>query len=400
MADVTVCFMPISTSTTRPSKEFEDLGFMKIATITFQAAHNFGSVLQAYALQTFVEQLYPDCTYQILNYRSKVQKDVYAVTTGGGSAKAILKNVLKMPYKKDLQLKYNKFENFITQELNLTEAEINDEQKIPDEWKKYDVYISGSDQVWNVRALDFSNVNYLSFVTGVRKVSYAASFGPLKIDWDRYDADRYRKLLEEFNYISVREEGSAENVRFLTGRDCEVHVDPTLLLSADAWRKIQSDADYHNGDYILLYCLEPTRQQMDMAKLISKKLNLPIVHLKPANKNDIINSFVKKYDSGPKDFLAYIDHCALVLTSSFHGTAFSLIYSKPFYVFNGMEDKRISSILKATEQTARSIESLEDIENVKMINSVNLKWDKVEAFLSFQRKSSESYLRRAICDKE
>ena len=80
------------------------------------------------------------------------------------------------------------------------------------------------------------------------------------------------------------------------------------------------------------------------------------------------NSFVKRYDSGPTDFLAYIDHAALVLSSSFHGTAFSLIYHKPFYVFNGMRDNRIAYILTKTDMVDHSLESLTDVERVTLKN--------------------------------
>ena len=132
---------------------------------------------------------------------------------------------------------------------------------------------------------------------------------------------------------------------------------------------------------------------MEMADAISKKLNLPIVILRYNNKNDMFNHYVKKYDSGPKDFLAYIDHAALVLSSSFHGTAFSLIYHKPFYVFNGMKDNRISSILLKTGMTERSLECFEEIERV----TLDKPDDKViEALLNEERNASRMYLRRAL----
>ena len=130
-----------------------------------------------------------------------------------------------------------------------------------------------------------------------------------------------------------------------------------------------------------------------MADAISKKLNLPILILRYNNKNDMFNHFVKKYDAGPRDFLAYIDHAALVLSSSFHGTAFSLIYHKPFYSFHGMEDNRIRAILEKTKMEERSLASMEDIARVTL-DGPNA--DAIEALLEEERSLSKAYLRQAL----
>jgi hypothetical protein len=148
-----------------------------------------------------------------------------------------------------------------------------------------------------------------------------------------------------------------------------------------------------NGKYILLYCLEPSKEQLIMAAAISKKLKLPIVILRYNNKNDMFNTFVKKYDAGPEDFLAYIDHAALVLSSSFHGTAFSLIYHKPFYVFNGMNDNRISSMLRKTNMVDRSLNCIEDLKRVSLEKPNE---NEIEILLAQERASSREYLWRAL----
>ena len=111
------------------------------------------------------------------------------------------------------------------------------------------------------------------------------------------------------------------------------------------------------------------------------------------NKNDMFNRYIKKYDSGPRDFLAYIDHAALVLSSSFHGTVFSLIYHKPFYVFNGMNDNRISTLLTKTNMVERSISTLKDIERISLISPDETI---IEYVLESERNKSKEYLRRAL----
>lgn len=165
------------------------------------------------------------------------------------------------------------------------------------------------------------------------------------------------------------------------------------MLSADEWRKVQSNANYKNGKYILLYCLEPSKKQLKIAKAISKKTGLPIVILRYNNKNDMFNTFVKRYDAGPQDFLSYIDNAALVLTSSFHGTAFSLIYGKPFYVLDNANDNRISSILKITDMMDRNIV---DISGINKVNLSAPDTKKINSALEAEKRRSYEYLKGAL----
>lgn len=201
------------------------------------------------------------------------------------------------------------------------------------------------------------------------------------------------EYLKKYDYISVRENGSAENIKKLINKRCEINVDPTLLLKKEQWKALQSNVNYNGGKYILLYCLEPSKEQLKMANNISKKLNLPILILKYNNKNDMFNDYIKKYDSGPEDFLSYLDNAALVLSSSFHGTVFSIIYHKPFYVFGGMKDNRISTLLTKMEMVERSLDKPEDIERVNLLIP---NYEKIEKVLNYEREKSKEYLKQAL----
>lgn len=368
----------------------------KIGTVTFHGAQNFGSVLQTYALQEFVTGLYKEagqtCNYNVINYRTEFQKSFYSIYKSVKNPKNIVKNAVAFRYNAALKIKNQKFEEFLNNYINLTD-EISESEDLERFGSDFDYYISGSDQIWNVRAADFESAYYLDFVKNGKKISYAASFGPLKIDWKLYGKEKYSLLLSEYSAVSVREKGSRDSVKELIDRDCEINVDPTFLLSKQQWKAIQSDANYNGGQYILLYCLEPSKDQLSMAKAISKKLNLPILITRYNNKNDIINGFVKRYDCGPLDFLSYIDNAALVLSSSFHGTAFSMIYNKPFYVFNGMEDSRISSILKTAGIEDRSIESVRDIDKV---SPDTVDFSIVNEIINDERNKAGYYLKKAL----
>ncbi len=367
----------------------------KIATITFHHAHNFGSALQAYALQQFVLSLYKenDVEYKIIDYYTELQEELYSVYKHDLSIKSIIKNLVAFLYSKQLKDKHQKFEDFLKNRCMLTRR-YKDKQELREDIPIADIYISGSDQLWNVRAEDFDSVYYYDFLAdSCKRISYAASLGPLQIDWEKYDYKKYKDLISKYKSISVREKGSYNNLEKITDIKCNINVDPTLLISKEEWQKIESKEIYNDGKYILLYCLEPSKEQLKIADEISKKLQLPIVILRYNNKNDMFNHFVKKYAAGPEDFLAYIDHAALVLSSSFHGTAFSLIYHKPFYVLNGINDNRISEILNKTNMTERSLESIEDIKNVNL-NKPDEKM--IDLFLENERVRSELYLREAI----
>lgn len=367
---------------------------IKIGTVTFHKAENYGSALQTYALQEFTKALVTDglVDYTVINLRPKSQGDLYSLYQKGLSFSKLIKNAVAYFYRKDLSNRKDKFDDFLNSEICLT-PKFDDIASAEQYLSSYDYLISGSDQIWNVRTKDFADFYYLNFNNKAKRISYAASFGPLKIDWQKYDAAKYTTLLRKYKHISVREEGSAVNVKGLTEMDCEIHVDPTLLLNVEEWRKVQSDANYQGGKYILLYCLEPSKQQLKLAKAISKHLNLPILTLRYNNKNDIFNNFVKRYDAGPRDFLAYIDHAALVITSSFHGTAFSIIYRKPFYVLNGMSDNRISNILSQTGLEHHAIDESFNPEEAKIlipdIESIN-------QYLATERERSRNYLKKAL----
>ena len=365
----------------------------KIATITFHGAHNFGSSLQSYALQTFTQNLFKEngkeCVYSVINYRTRFQKELYSYLIKPKGIKDLVKYFMRLPYLKQYKRKWSKFEEFINHTLN-TGAEVNSTERLMEFYGDNDVYISGSDQIWNVRSRDFDEVYYLTFLSGKKKISYSASFGPLEINWDKYDKEKVSCALNDYSAISVREEGSLKNVKLLTDKNADIHVDPTLLLTKDEWIDFGSKRNYKNGEYILMYCLEPSKEQLKMAKRISKYLKLPIVVTRYNNKNDYFNSFKKLYDTGPKDFISLINNAKFVITSSFHGTAFSIILQKPFFALDGATDRRISNILDLTDLSDRAVDAnnLED----KLLKAYDLSFDNSVKAIEKEITKAKEYL--------
>lgn len=371
---------------------------IKVATITFHHSHNFGSVLQAYALQESIKKIGSESgnkiDYKIIDLHTPVQKNIYSVLKKNNSVKNIIKNFQALPYITALKKKYKNFEDFLYTNCNLTRRYVSsDDLKV--DIPQSDIYISGSDQLWNVRTTDFDSSYYFDFLPDdARRISYAASMGPLMIDWTKYSKEKYAELLKKYVAISVREENTQKMISEISGCNSKVHIDPTLLLTEDEWLKVSSGRNFNNGKYILFYSLEPTHEQLRTVKLISKTLNLPVVITKYCNKYDYFNSFVKLYDSGPADFISLIHNASFVITSSFHGTAFSVLFKKPFFVFNGMKDNRINTLLTKTNLENRSINSF-NYEHV-LNSAYNVDFSKSVSAIEIELKRSKEYLKNSL----
>ena len=362
------------------------------ATITFHASHNYGSSLQTYALQQTIQKL--GLKNDIINFRTDKQKDIYSVITKRKGVKYAFKNLTHFIYYKPLKQKHKKFENFIKEDL-VTTKEISDFAQLQTKCQGYDYYIAGSDQIWNPIPADFDWAYFLPFAEKGKKISYAASFGPFAKPNDDVINDKIKNMLSDFKNISVREKASQSYIYSLIGQNGEVVCDPTLLLDAKSWRDFSKDGIRLNKDYILFYTLFADRQMLKMAKILSKKLKLPIVVTNFTNQYDVINGFIKKYDCGPKDFLALIENAKFVLTSSFHGTVFSIIFQKPFFSIRGMKDERISTLLKNFGFEDRAVD-INDIESkvktayeIDFSNSQKKKNELKEIGIRFLKKSLE-----------
>lgn len=373
---------------------------MKIGTITFHASHNYGSVLQAYALQTYIEKLGVEenipIDYKIINLRIPIQRKIYAYRSQEEGIQGIGKRILNIPFQNVNKTKYERFEKFINERLKLTPKEYETEESLMKENFDFDYYVSGSDQLWNIGAVDFSWANYLSFTSSKNKISYAASFGPKKLNWTEEQKQKITNLLKDYSYLSVREEGSFQNVKTLIGKEPEILIDPTALLTKQQWEGIFSKEPIIKEDYLFFYTLDATSEKVNIVNQVAKKLGLKVVVSKSFKKYDFINGYTRKYDSGPEEFLNLIKYAKLVISSSFHGTVFSILFHKPFLAIDGAKDFRIATLLKKMELLDRSvINEVEDIEN-KCKNAYEIDFAKAEDILKKEREKSRVFLKKAL----
>ena len=218
------------------------------------------------------------------------------------------------------------FDKFTKKYLRLTKR-YNSFEELRANPPEADVYVAGSDQIWNTT---FNNgidpAFYLNFGKA-KKISYAASFATEKL---RKGTESFvKEMLDNFNAISVREE-SGINILKSTGHNGIVVVDPVFLLSQDQWKSV-SDNIGEGKDYILVYSFEKGGAMQKIAEQLSKQHHCPIYSVGPYKLKYASRNFV---NVGPSSFLSLIKNAKCIISNSFHATAFSIIFEKNFFVVN------------------------------------------------------------------
>ena len=366
---------------------------MEVAIITFHAAHNYGSMLQAYALQSFLKSI--DYNAKIINFCPLSQENLYSLFPKEVSWKTKLKASLRMILYPSTIKKHFNFKLFLKNYLDTTPK-----YKSVNELKKkcpvFDVYISGSDQIWNSEIDDFSDAYLLSFVEHQRRVSYAASFGPIGII-SATKQEMMREELNRYRTISVREEKSVALIQEMIHRTVPVMPDPTLLLTRHQWDAILPDNfAIPKQEYILLYALCDEPELDNITDFISKNLDLPVVITKYLSGSKFFTYFKykRKTTCGPREFLSLLKNSKFVLSASFHGTVFSIIYQKPFFVYKGVADARISTLLKNTNLLERAI-TAENMEG-RISKAYQIDFSQSESFIQTERKRAVQFLQKAL----
>ncbi|MDY4079533.1 MAG: polysaccharide pyruvyl transferase family protein [Clostridium sp.] len=371
-----------------------------IGVLTFHGAHNYGSVLQAYALQTVINKYLneefekKDYSYTIINFRKKEQKDLYRIIKKNKNIGNIIGNIYNLIHYSELKKKFDKFENFINNKLLISKKEYETIEEVKNDINKYNYLLVGSDQIWNIGAFDFDWIYYLPFENKVKKISYAASFGSSHKISDDKIKEKVSYYLNKFDHISVRESVSALAVKEIIKKDPEVLIDPTLMIEKDEWDKITSEKISGLGEYIFFYSLGPSKKDIELLNQISDKLNLPIVISNTATRNDKSLRAKRVLSAGPEDFLSLIKNAKMVCTTSFHGTVFSIIFETPFFCMNVEDDDRLVSLLNMLNLKERFINNSNVNEKCK--NAYNLRFEDAKKAIKFEQQRSKQYLYKAL----
>lgn len=368
---------------------------MKVGTITFHGAHNYGSMLQAYALQKAIASNGIDC--EIINFRTEAQKRMYRVITGRKRLGPMLKDLSHIPFYYALKNKYQLFELFLNEYLVTSVKEYATLKDLEQASLDYDIVVCGSDQIWKAGIEDFDYAYLLPF-TSAKKVSYAASFGPTS-EFPMSFAHNFKEKLSDFSSISVREEGTKKVITEISGRDdISVVCDPVFLLKCEQWLELIDSEPIVHGDYIFFYTLFADAEMIKMVKAVSRHYGIKVVTSNFTNQHDVFVGFERRYDCGPREFLNLIKNAKYVCTSSFHGSALSLILNKQLISIRGMKDNRISSILIKGGIQNCVITSVEDVQHLPKVLIPD--YDIVDNLIIDYAKSGWDFIKKNILNND
>ena len=333
-----------------------------IGIITFHSSHNYGSVLQAYAMVCTMRSL--GLQVSVIDYRHPKTIAMYDFSwwSKNRGLKANLANLWYRGFLRRAIKREQKFNSFINSYFPLTKRYL-DYKEIED---IYDYLVCGSDQIWNPKSsgknspayfLDFGDNNSTRF-------SYAASSGSQP--FAKGQEEKYCRYLQKFKNIGVREYGMVTYIKEALGLSSTVNPDPTALITMEDWQKIEEPVIDVPEKYILVYSISNMIETVKFAGKVGKEYNIPVLHINPS-RGSYYNmkkaGVISLNDISPGQFLWLFHHAQFVISNSFHGNMFSIIYQRPFawYVTNE-KDGRISTLHERLGLgKTRQVKELEDI---------------------------------------
>jgi hypothetical protein len=368
--------------------------------------HNYGSLLQTFALQTFLNNI--NLKNEIILYKEKNEFRQFLRLTKFSFLKMkiniiyrdIIVKFLYPELNRNLQIRSEIFEKFKSSKLQFTKV-INGRKHLILGAKDYNAFVLGSDQVWhpNNMGMDFFNLNFVP--STIPKIAYAPSFGVSEIP--NSQLKKTKNYLYKIDYISVRERSGQKIVKLMTGKEVPIVCDPTLLVDKSIWDELKGSKIIIENRYIFCYFLGNNPEHRSFANRLKKYTNLKIVSLQQLDefiKSDLNFGDEKPYDVGPAEFINLISNAEYVLTDSFHATIFSILYEKKFFTFNrfatkksGSTNSRISSILNQLNLNSRRIAGNEDAEEY---SKMEINYESILKEINESRSFSRQYLLNAL----
>lgn len=367
---------------------------MKIAIITFHRALNYGAVLQAFALQKKLEDMGHKAV--ILDHNNKKIASINSVLRIGDNKNIIhiIKELVNAPFR---LIRKRKFEDFVSGKLKIYPIE---EYTLSDINDNFDIFITGSDQVWNPYLTDHDDAYFLDFVNlPEKKVSYAASIGIKCFSDD--DRIKVGKMLQSFAKISVREQSAKDLLQNIVNIPIKVVVDPTLLVDRTVYADwIEKD---NKGKYIFVYSLNSEVNLMTSVFELAEKENLKILYI--CNELYDIKKHINKrihhvLNPSPERFISLLANAEYVATNSFHGTVFSIIFHKQFLCetdYGKSKNGRVIDLLRECGLSERIVGDY-------ALWQKNIEWCEVDRKLKCLQSSSVAYIKELTgmpdCEEE
>lgn len=376
----------------------------KIGIITFHRSYNYGSVLQAYALQKKIKELAPEVSCEHIDYYPPNYKKMRSIFVPIKSVRNLVRNIIALIKLYPITNKRAKaFDNFVKENISLSKKSWYEVESIEEIDELYNIVIAGSDQIWNCTVSDFSPAYLFRKVKRAKKTSYAPSLG--SGDFTKIKDSKCFDDLNSFSYISTREASGARRIeKYLKKPEntIPVVIDPTLLLNENEYENIISKEKI-DGEYIFFYSVDQSNISLKIASEFAKKLNIPIISIYSSKSSIRLKTYGIKLSrkSSPSDFLSLIKNAKYVLTDSFHGTAFSVIFRKNFFSIchknEKIRDSRINNLLSSINLQNRMLFIEEPL---KKDLSIPVDFLSIESDLEEFKKSSIEYLNEIISLKE
>ena len=383
---------------------------MKVALAINYDYHDYGGMLQAFATQRFLEKQGIDSdAINFDNVKGNISRRKWKYFLSNMMDISIVKEKSRLIEKKirqktNARLKAqmaerdNAFDKFCTSHFKVSRPFDSWDNMAKASQMEYDAVIVGSDQLWlpsNVMA-DYYTLNWVP--EKVKKIAYATSFGIGNIP-QKYK-EMYRQYLTRIDYLSARETSGQEIISELTDRSVPLVNDPALLLDSNGWDEVIKDKPIINDKYIFCYFMGDNPEQREFVKRLAKEKGLKIVallHLDQFIETDENYADYTPWNISPADFVNLVKYAEYVCTDSFHGTVFSIIYSRNFFTFKRFNKKaslstntRITSLLTRIGLMDRLVVNLD-----KRPDNIN-DWRKIQECVSDFRNASGCWLIESI----
>lgn len=351
---------------------------MKIGILTFHRANNIGAVLQASALQNFLEE-YDDC--EIIDFVPNSNVSSFRILK---KILHIVKFVVTLPFNYLIYKREKKFKDYRNKYFRLSEKIYYGDRDIFSRPPEYDLLISGSDQIFNMELTGNSLAYYLNFTSDSKKVSYASSFGRKNIS--EAEKKAVTSELTKFDAISVRERSAGNIIKELINVEPELVLDPVFLIT-DCWNSRCNEKLSLPEKYIFVYSMENTAVMKNTVLSVKNKYSLPVIFV--SGNSDYSVSFGSADKScGPAEFLRYIRDAEVVVTNSFHGTAFSIIFEKNFIcVAHSGRNTRLENIMEIIGEKDKLISDCSNAFSDSIVNGITA-LEKMDSYI----KQSKDYI--------
>jgi len=366
---------------------------MRIVIITIIDNINIGTYLQALALGTVLNR--KGCDVEIIDYQRKHE------TVSAEVKVALGKNLIKMVYNLFYGVWRNAYQKrqyhkFVSKSISFTPIRYKTFESLKNNTPEADIYLTGSDQVWNsIHNRGVDKAYYLDFAPSEKtRAAYGASIG-----MDKFPAQEIKEtttLLSKYDYLSVREFGAKKILSDLAFSDVEIVMDPTLLLRKTDWESMINKNET-SEDYLLIYTVETKKENAIIEKIAKKIAKLHGLKLYNVSYFDAMHGFTfcdrNFCRATPNMFLNLMLHAKFVIASSFHGTAFAINFNKQFLSISPNRfNSRVQSLLSLCKLENRLV--TDDSFSVDGLKSIS--YDNVNKILDIEREKSQEYIDKIL----